>query len=302
MMTTTTNVSAVQNVAMEAAKQKFEDMKKAKKELMIAIEEQQMENQLAQDGGVITITYNIEIRMDDLDHLSRKREEFPNDELTNIELEVAEAKLDAIIGAGDRLITRRAFGMNDEPMMKEWLQRSRERRVYNSYWGEAKDLYVRGERDELSMMFLIIRERFELMEIAYNRAVAENDSQLQWIGLEFDKTLTAYNSSLNIQFDLDEWIQRRQNRMNIEITAEQKAYNKQTVKLLRGNRPQLTRRLKEKYDTLQEAEIKLRKKPDDSELTLEVVLAESDFNNLKAEVAIVEAIEVQDALEVAEYG
>ena len=152
------------------------------------------------------------------------------------------------------------------------------------------------------MMFLIIRERFELMEIAYNRAVAENDSQLQWIGLEFDKTLTAYNSSLNIQFDLDEWIQRRQNRMNIEITAEQKAYNKQTVKLLRGNRPQLTRRLKEKYDTLQEAEIKLRKKPDDSELTLEVVLAESDFNNLKAEVAIVEAIEVQDALEVAEYG
>jgi hypothetical protein len=57
--------------------------------------------------------------MDALDRAARKLEEFPDDEKANIELEVAEARLDAITGAGDEVIQANVAGIKNDPVIKE---------------------------------------------------------------------------------------------------------------------------------------------------------------------------------------
>jgi hypothetical protein len=109
--------------------------------------------------------------MDDLDAKTRTWEEFPTDEQVNIELEMSQAKIDAVLGAGESMISNKDFGIKDEPVIREWVQYARERRSYNRMWGEAYTLFRQAEWDELRLKWQIIRENFEEKERKYNEAV-----------------------------------------------------------------------------------------------------------------------------------
>lgn len=80
--------------------------------------------------------------MADLDQAARKQEEFPGDEQANIDLEVAEATLDSITGAAEEVVEAKEVGLSETPTMQELIQRSRERRAYNSMWYEARMLFM----------------------------------------------------------------------------------------------------------------------------------------------------------------
>lgn len=138
---------------------------------MVAKEKTTMtENYLLEDG-VEVISYEIEVLMDDLDAKTRTWEEFPLDEQVNIELEMSQAKIDSVLGAGEEMIANKDFGLKDEPVIREQIQYARERRSYNRMWGEAYQLFRQAEWDELRLKWQIIRENFEEKERKYNEAV-----------------------------------------------------------------------------------------------------------------------------------
>jgi hypothetical protein len=69
--------------------------------------------------------------MDNLDKAARKHEEFPEDEDSNIDLEVAEADLDAIIYASEKVVELNELGLKDTPILSQQIELSKERRSYN---------------------------------------------------------------------------------------------------------------------------------------------------------------------------
>lgn len=146
-----------------------------------------------------------------------------------------------MIGLGD-------FGLKDAGVMKEYIYYAKERRAYNSMFGEARYLWRMREFDELWLMWLIIRTTFEEKEIEYNDAVAANTWNVEIIGKEFDKALTSYNASLNIQFDLDEMAEQEANKPNFTIPDEEKAEIKKMVELQKGSKPSIVKTIKNEFN------------------------------------------------------
>lgn len=108
--TTSTKISQTQRIELAQAKQQYDAILKAKKDMLTKKQQTKMQETLMQDGGITTITYEIELCMDDLDQASRKQEEFPDDEQANIDLEVIEARLDSMCNAGDLIIEEKVIG------------------------------------------------------------------------------------------------------------------------------------------------------------------------------------------------
>jgi hypothetical protein len=142
-----------------------------------------------------------------LDLAARKQEEFPEDEQSNINLEIAEANLDAIVYAGEQIVKENHLGFRDSPKLQEQIEWTKEKRAYNTMYSEAKQLYLSGSFDELRMMMETVKEAFEDAELAYitakNDKTANNQATVDKLGIAFDKALTQYNASLSVQFDVD---------------------------------------------------------------------------------------------------
>lgn len=131
-------------------------------------------------------------------------------------------------------------------------------------WNEAKCLYEHGDRDELSLMMETIKETFEEKEASYNEAVKDlteegegldfhhmtetTAANVKLLGREFDRALTSYNASLNIQFDLDGMYEKEANKIDIQISDEAKAEIKETVSYLWKSRTQLIKMMKFQYE------------------------------------------------------
>jgi len=161
-------------------------MKDAKKGLLGKSKKTAFTEAIKAEGGLDSILNETQEVMDSLDAAARKHEEFPDDEDSNVDLEVAESNLDAIIYAGDKVVELNELGLIDSPKMVEMMEASRERRAYNQMWSEAKTLFMAGEYDELYLMFETIRESFVEIELEYNTAkndkTANNMAEVKQLG------------------------------------------------------------------------------------------------------------------------
>jgi len=229
--------------------------------------------------------------MAELDRVARTQEEFPEDEQANTDLEVAEARLDAIAGAGDQVLAEKAVAAAEAPALRELIQEAKEQRAYNSLWLECKTLSTRGETDELALMMETIKEAFEAKEQAYNAALKKKAENALKLGAELDKALTTYNASLNIQFDLEEQRDQQANKLDLELSDEMKTEIRETVEILKHNKRQLEQRLKDKFSELQKRRKELAAKPDDSDLASATALVDKEYATYKTYVAEVKAEE-----------
>jgi hypothetical protein len=245
------------NVALERAKNEFEAAKLAKSYIMNRSQRDWMRLRIVEDKGMETIQYTITEAMENLDTASRAREEFPSDLQINIEVEMREAKLDAMINAGSDMIGYGDFGIKDAPKMKEYITYAKERRAYNNMFGEARTLYLTGEFDELTLMWQIIKETFDEKEIEYQDATAARHWNVEQIGKEFDKALTSYNASLNVQFDLEEMAEQEANKPNISISDEERSEIKSSIELQKNTKTSIVTTMKQEFNKWQSSKAKL---------------------------------------------
>jgi hypothetical protein len=96
-----TKISEKDRVELERAKNEFDAIKKAKRTILVKQRRSKMVEKLKEEKGVEMIKQEAEAAIDQLDQATRKQEEFPEDEQANIEVEVAEAKVDSIAEASE---------------------------------------------------------------------------------------------------------------------------------------------------------------------------------------------------------
>jgi hypothetical protein len=227
---TSDRVSEKQRLALEAAKNTFEAIKKAKQRLLIAKEKDTMVASLQkQEGRLEEVKAQVAAGMDGLDRAARLQEEFPEDERANTDLEVAEARLDALTGAGEEVLAENAVAAEEETAVQDIVQEAKEQRAYNRLWLECKTLFTSGETDELALMMETIREAFEEKEQAYKAAAEAKAENAPKLGAELDKALITYNASLNIQFDLEEMRDQAANKIDLELSDEMETEIRETV-------------------------------------------------------------------------
>jgi hypothetical protein len=294
-MSKKTKISEKDRVELERAKNDFEAVKRAKRTIQIKKQRSDMTKELTTEGGVARIKVKVEVVMDELDKAARKQEEFPEDEQANIEVEIAEAKIDAVADAAEEIVDAREVGLSERPKMKEIIRKAQERRAYNSMWKEAKTLFLRGSKEELTTLFYTVQMWFKEKEEEYNVAVAKNRKDptysIKVFAKNFDKALTQYNASLTIRFDLDELKEKLENKLDIQISDKQKAEIKETVEYLRKSKAQLIKMMKYKYEEFMRRAKAVEKKPDDQEVAKAAALAESEYVTYKVNY---EKIEVEE--------
>lgn len=228
-----TKITERDRIELERAKNAFDAVKKAKRTIQKKKRFDKMKITLVKEGGLKKVEEEVEEATDELDAASRKVEEFPEDEQANIEVEVAEAKVEAIADAAEEVIETKTVGVSEITKVKKIIRKCKEKRAYNTMWKDAKILFQKGDKEELKTMMETVEENFKEKESQYNEAVRKKALKLKEIGILFDKALTQYNASLNIRFDLDEWKQKIANKLNIEISTEKKNEIKETVKYLK---------------------------------------------------------------------
>jgi len=118
-MSTGQKVSEKMRVALEVAKNNFEAVQKAKHGLLVKKQKTRMESHLQKADGIELVEAEVIKCMNGLDQAARKQEEFPEDKQANIDLEVAEARLDAVTGAGGEVLAAKGVGAELAPTLKE---------------------------------------------------------------------------------------------------------------------------------------------------------------------------------------
>lgn len=166
-----TVVGEKDKIALKRAKMEFDCMKKAKRVIQTRKRKSKMRDLLKKTDGLKTIIINADQAVDELDNASRKRDEFPEDEQTNLEVEIAEAKVDAIADAGEEIDADGELGLKERPKMSIVIKKIREKRYYNNMWKDAKKLYLDGEKDELKTMMDTVKEEYTTKKEAYEYAV-----------------------------------------------------------------------------------------------------------------------------------
>lgn len=147
-------------IALEKARLEFAAIKKAKKLIQINASRKKMTEKLLKENGLEEIEEDVEVAIDELDEVSRKRDEFPDDEETNMLVEVAEAKVDAIAEAAEEIVEAREVGIKEKPKMKKLINKAKEKRQYNLMWKDAKTYYLTGRKEELATMMETVTENF----------------------------------------------------------------------------------------------------------------------------------------------
>lgn len=108
------------------------------------------------DNGPEKIKEEAQAAMDELDKASRKKDEFPEDVEVNMQVEIAEGKVDAIADAADEIIEAKEVGLKEKPKMREVINKAKEKRQYNLMWKDAKTLFLKGQKDELNTMMVTV--------------------------------------------------------------------------------------------------------------------------------------------------
>jgi hypothetical protein len=297
-----TKITEKERQALQKAKDEFNAIKTAKKKIQVKKEREVMTEHLKKDGGLTVITEQVTIAMDTLDKATRKKDEFPDDAQTNMEVEVAEAKVDAIADAADEIVVEKVVGIKEIPKMKELINKSREKRAYNLMWKDAKTLYLKGQKVELTTMMETVEEDFKEKEKEYNEAVKKKALKLAEIRKRFDKSLTTYNASLNIRFDLDELKQKMKNKLDIKIPQKTRTEIKTTIEYLRKNKSQLIKMLKYKYEQYIYYFTLVQKFPDNQDYAKKAALAEDEYNTYKEQIEEDRRKEQEAAEEEEQFG
>jgi hypothetical protein len=299
-----TTISEKDRVELERAKNEFDAIKKAKRQILTKQRKGKFMEKLKEETGVTMIKEEAEHAMDELDKATRKQEEFPDDEQVNIEVEVAEAKVDSIAEASEEIIDAKEVGVRERGPMKEIIQKAKEKRAYNNMWKDAKTMYfkVEGGKEELQTMMETVEENFKEKEKEYNTAVRKKALKLKEIGRTFDKALCTYNASLTIRFDLDELKEKMKNKLNIEISPEVKAEIKDTVTSLKKNKAQLAKIMKYKYEEFIRRQKQVEKKPDDQKIAKQAAEAEEEYTMYKEKAVEQQKVEEEEAEEQEEFG
>jgi hypothetical protein len=160
-----------ERIALERARLEFNAVKKAKRLIQIKHRRKVFIEKLHKEKGLEEIEQEAEVAIDELDTISRKRDEFPDDEETNMRVEVAEAKVDAIADAAEEIVEAKEVGLKEKPKMKAIINKAKEKRQYNLMWKDAKTLFLKGKKEDLSIMMETVKEDFEEKEKEYNTAV-----------------------------------------------------------------------------------------------------------------------------------
>lgn len=142
-------------------------MKEAKRTMLGKAKKVEFTEKVATETGLQEVIVEAEKARKELDLAARKQEEFPEDEESNIALEIAEANLDAIVFAGEEIVKENTLGVRDSPKLQEQMEWTKEKRAYNTMYSEAKSLFMSEEYDEFRMMMATVKEAFEDAETAY---------------------------------------------------------------------------------------------------------------------------------------
>ena len=130
-----------------------------------------MTEKLKNDDGLEKIKLEAEEAADHLDDVTRRQEEFPEDALVNLNVEIAERRIDVIADAAQLVIDSKDIGLSEREKMKDIITNAKESRLYATIWKEAKGLLLNEHFDELDTMFETIEENFKEKEAEYNEAV-----------------------------------------------------------------------------------------------------------------------------------
>lgn len=142
-------------------------MKEAKRAMLGKAKKVEFTEKVATETGLQDVIVEAEKARKELDLAARKQEEFPEDEESNIALEIAESNLDAIVYAGEEIVKENTLGVRDSPKLQEQMEWTKEKRAYNTMYSEAKSLFMSEEYDEFRMMMATVKEAFEEAEAAY---------------------------------------------------------------------------------------------------------------------------------------
>jgi hypothetical protein len=82
----------------------FSAMKEAKRAMLGKAKKVEFTEKVATETGLQDVIVEAEKARKELDLAARKQEEFPEDEESNIALEIAESNLDAIVYAGEEIV------------------------------------------------------------------------------------------------------------------------------------------------------------------------------------------------------
>lgn len=144
-------------------------------------------------------------------------------------------------------------------------------------------------------MFITIRESFEEIEYEYTTArndkTSNNFALVEKLGKAYDKALTLYNASLNVQFDLDEIKEGGSVKFEVELNEADRTEIRTMVNLMKNNTGQIDRIMKSKYDEYIELNHQLIKEPDNQELAKSAAYAEQTYTAWKVDYSEVKAFE-----------
>ena len=83
-------------VLLERAKNDYDAIKQAKKYILVKNKKEALNEQFKKDDGATELEAETSKLIESLDEVSRKQEEFPEDEEINVDVEVAETLVDVI--------------------------------------------------------------------------------------------------------------------------------------------------------------------------------------------------------------
>jgi len=162
--------------------------------------------------------------------LSKKMQEFPGDEETQLALTAAETELDLINQELERLAGSDEVSVRETDGIRALAQTAREDESYNRLYAEALPIARGGDEMEFEMYFAALEAQFNTIERDYNWAVAENRPEATDLGEAFDRALLDFNAALDVQFDVVEAVGQEQLIPEIILDEDEESDLMQPVK------------------------------------------------------------------------
>jgi predicted porin len=130
----------------------------------------------------------------------------------------------------------------------------------------------------------------------------ESKREVAETGALFDNATRTYGAALNVKFDVQDAIQKEQNKLEVELEPKKILNIDDTIKYLYETPTELNKMVKYHYDKFAELDVKADAEPENQEKKLEAAMAEKEYTTYRAKIKAIKDQEAVDAALDAQYG
>jgi hypothetical protein len=121
-------------------------------------------------------------------------------------------------------------------------------------------------------------------------------------GKLFDNATQTYGAALSVKFDVQDAVQKEENKLEVELAPKKKIEIESTVKYLYETPTEMIKMVKFSYNKFAEADVKADAEPENQELRTKAATLEKEYSTYKAQIKVLKDKDAKEAELDAEYG